>query len=127
MKLWNGGDQLMTISEKIFSLLEARGMSQKDFSERTGIAQSTISDWKRKKTDPVSEKILIICEVLNVTPYELLSETEGKGKRGKRPDVIMLDKSSEAGQVMETYLGMDEKMQQRIIGYMKALKELKEK
>ncbi len=24
----------------------------------------------------------------------------------------MLDKSSEAGQVMETYLGMDEKMQQ---------------
>lgn len=117
----------MTISEKIFSLLEARDMSQKEFSERTGIAQSTISDWKRKKTDPVSEKILIICEVLGVTPYELLSETEGKGKRGKRPDIIMLDKSSEAGQVMETYLGMDEKMQQRLLGYMKALKELTEK
>ena len=117
----------MTISEKIFSLLEARGMSQKVFSERTGIAQSTISDWKRKKTDPVSEKILIICEVLNVTPYELLSETEGKGNRGKRPEVIMLDKSSEAGQVMETYLGMDEKMQQRLLGYMKALTELSER
>ena len=59
--------------------------------------------------------------------FDAYSETEGKGKRGKRPDVIMLDKTSEAGQVMETYLGMDEKMQQRIIGYMKALKELKEK
>ena len=117
----------MTISEKIFSLLETRGMSQKEFSERTGIAQSTISDWKRKKTDPVSEKILIICEVLGVTPYELLSGTEGKGKRGKRPEVIMLDKSSEAGQVMETYLSMDEKMQQRLLGYMKAMKELTEK
>lgn len=66
---------------------------------------------------------MIICEVLGVTPYELLSETEGKGKRGKRPEVIMLDKSSEAGQVMKTYLGMDDKMQQRILGYMKALKE----
>lgn len=117
----------MTISEKIFSLLEARGMSQKEFSERTGIAQSTISDWKRKKTDPVSEKILIICEVLNITPYELLGGTEGKGKRGKRPEVIILDKSSEAGQVMETYLSMDERMQQRLLGYMKALKEGSEK
>ena len=76
MRIRYGGDKAMTISEKIFSLLEARDMSQKEFSERTGIAQSTISDWKRKKTDPVSEKILIICEVLGVTPYELLSETE---------------------------------------------------
>ena len=116
----------MTISEKIFSLIEARGMSQKDFSERTGIAQSTISDWKRKKTNPVSEKILIICEVLRVTPYELLSGTEGKGKRGNRPEVIMLDKSSEAGQVMETYLSMDAKKQQKLLGYMKALTELSE-
>ena len=113
----------MTISEKIFGLLEARGMSQKEFSERAGIAQSTISDWKRKKTDPVSEKILIICEDLGVSPYELLSETEGKGKRGKRPEVIVLDKSSEAGQLMETYLSMDKNMQQRILGYMNALKE----
>lgn len=39
----------------------------------------------------------------------------------------MLDKSSDAGQVMETYLSMDEKMQQRLLGYMKALKELTEK
>ena len=38
----------MTISENIFELLKRRGMSQKEFSERTGIAQSTISDWKRK-------------------------------------------------------------------------------
>ena len=55
-------------------------MSQKEFSDRTGIAQSSISDWKRKKTNPVSEKILIICDVLDVTPYELLGATEGEGK-----------------------------------------------
>ena len=56
-------------------------MSQKEFSERTGIAQSSISDWKRKRTNPVSEKILIICEVLEVTPYELLAGTDGVGSR----------------------------------------------
>ena len=59
----------MTISERIFELLDKRGMSQKEFSEKTGIAQSSISDWKRKKTNPVSEKILIICSVLDVTVY----------------------------------------------------------
>ena len=41
----------MTISERIFELLEQRGMSQKEFSEKTGIAQSSISDWKRKKAN----------------------------------------------------------------------------
>ena len=51
------GDHEMTISERIFELLEKRGMSQKEFSEKTGIAQSSISDWKRKKTNPVSEHI----------------------------------------------------------------------
>jgi transcriptional regulator with XRE-family HTH domain len=54
----------MTISEKIFELLRERGMTQKEFAQATGIAESSISDWKRKKTNPVSEKILIICEVL---------------------------------------------------------------
>ena len=49
-------------------------MRQKEFSEWTGISQSTISDWKRKKTNPSADKILKICEVLGVTPYELLSE-----------------------------------------------------
>lgn len=115
----------MTISEKIFTLLEERDMSQKEFSERTGIAQSTISDWKRKKTNPVSEKILIICEVLRVTPYELLSATEGTGKRSNKSDVVLLEKNSEAGQVMADYLGLNEKQQQRLLGYMKALKDLK--
>ena len=114
----------MTISEKIFNLLEDLDMSQKEFSERTGIAQSTISDWQRKKTNPVSEKILIICEVLGVTPYELLSETEGTGKRSNESEIVILEKNSEAGKVMTEYLGMDEKKQQRLLGYMRALKEL---
>ena len=40
------------ISEKIFELILRNGMTQKEFSEETGISQSTISDWKRKGTNP---------------------------------------------------------------------------
>ena len=39
----------MIISERIFQVLKEKRISQKYFSEQTGIAQSTISDWKRKK------------------------------------------------------------------------------
>ena len=66
----------MIISEKIFYLLDQKGITQKDFAVQTGISQSTISDWKRKKTNPSADKILKICEILHVTPYELLSERD---------------------------------------------------
>ena len=99
-------------------------MSQREFSERTGIAQSTISDWKRKKTNPVSEKILIICEVLEVTPYELLGGTDGRGERSNPSDVIIIDKNTEHGEIVCEYLAMDDRMQQRLIGYMRALQEI---
>ena len=117
----------MTISERIFDLLEIRGMSQKEFSERTGIAQSSISDWKRKKTNPVSEKILIICDVLGVTPYELLGGTDGRGTRSNPSDMVLVDKNSELGNVFVDVLSMERGMQGRVIGYVKALMELQEK
>ena len=120
----NGGS-VMTISEKIFDLIKERGMTQKEFAQKTGISQSSISDWKRKKTNPVSEKILIICETLKVTPYELLSGTDGEGKRSNRADLLLLEKGSEEGQLIMEYMSMDQDARGRILGYIKALKELK--
>ena len=116
----------MTISERIFDLLEQRGMSQKEFSRKTGIAQSSISDWKRKKTNPVSEKILIICEVLNVTPYELLGGTEGQGQRSAPSQVIVIEKESEFGKAAADYLSLDKGLQGRVLGYLRALKDQQE-
>lgn len=115
----------MTISEKIFELLEKRGMSQKEFSEKTGIAQSSISDWKRKHTNPVSEKILIICEVLGVTPYELLSGTNAEGKRSNHSDMIIIDKNTDHGEAVCEFLSLDKENQGRILGYMEALKNIR--
>ena len=122
----------MTISERIFELLDKRGMSQKEFSmsqkefsEKTGIAQSSISDWKRKKTNPVSDKILIICNVLNVTPYELLGGTDGTGNRSNPSEFILVEKNSELGESILTFFALDKEKQGRILGYLKALSEMK--
>lgn len=114
----------MTISENIFELINKRGMTQKEFALKTGIAQSSISDWKRKGTNPVSEKILIICEVLDVTPYELLSGTDGVGSRSHKSDVIIIEKESELGQFLIDFQAMDVKMRERLMGYFNALKDM---
>ncbi len=74
----------MTISDRIFEKLNEIEMSQKTFSEKTGISQSTISEWKSKRTNPTSEKIMIICSVLSVTPEWLLSGIENTGDRGNK-------------------------------------------
>ena len=40
----------VTISERIYALLDEKKMTPAMLSDRTGLARSTISDWKRKKT-----------------------------------------------------------------------------
>ena len=42
----------MTISERIFEILDKRGMSQKEFSEKTGIAQTEISKLENGNRNP---------------------------------------------------------------------------
>ena len=63
----------MIISERIFKLIEEKNITQMEFGKRTGISNSTISDWKRKKTNPSADKIMDICYALDVTPEQLLT------------------------------------------------------
>lgn len=111
----------MIISERIFKVLKEKQISQKIFSEQTGIAQSTISDWKRKKTNPASDKIMVICNVLQITPYELLSGTDTTVK--KETDFIMVPKDSEDYILLERYHSLKNTEQGRLMGYLEALQE----
>ena len=66
----------MTISERILKVLKDRNMTQVEFAKQVGIATSTISEWKKRKTNPTADKIMDICSVLQITPEQLLT---GKG------------------------------------------------
>ena len=79
----------MIISEKIYLLMEQRGISQKEFANRTGISQSTISDWKRKKTNPAADGepvnydlVLSRGEITLIQEYRALSERQKDRLRG---------------------------------------------
>ena len=47
----------MTISERILKVLKDRNMTQAEFAKQVGIATSTISEWKKRKTNPTAEKV----------------------------------------------------------------------
>jgi hypothetical protein len=64
--------------------------------------------------------------VLNVTPYELLSGTEGEGKRSLPSEYLVIDKGTEIGQFVVEVQRMDTKSRERLFGYFYALKELGE-
>ena len=112
----------MLISERIFLLMDKNGLSQKEFSEQTGISQSTISDWKRKKTNPSADKILKICEVLHITPNELLAEGTVHDD-GRMDYVFAMIKDEEV--VLESFRSLESRQKERLLGYMTALKENK--
>ena len=49
---------MKTISDKIFELLKEKGMSQKEFAQRTGIAESSINVTMGKKKRTESGKMI---------------------------------------------------------------------
>ena len=115
------GGAAVTISERIFDLLEQRGMSQKEFSEKTGIAQSSISDWKRKKTNPSSDKIMAICEALKVSPYDILGDD--LDRQDTQGDYLIVNKGTDEYMLLMRYNDLSRRGRDRLIGYMQALSE----
>ena len=66
-------ERVMIISERIFKIIKEKNITQAEFAKRVGIATSTVSEWKKKKTNPSADKIMDICVALDITPDVLLT------------------------------------------------------
>ena len=119
----------MIISERIFKILQDKNMSQSSFAKKVGLANSTISDWKTKKTNPSADKIMDICRVLEVTPEQLLT---GKGidedyVEDKVESVSKQMKLSKTDIcIIEDIHRMKEIQRKRLLKYIEALKQIEE-
>jgi transcriptional regulator with XRE-family HTH domain len=67
------------ITNRILEMLENQEMSQKEFCEKTGVAQSTFTNWKQRETDPPANLIPAISYVLKVSFAYLLTGKEVQG------------------------------------------------
>jgi transcriptional regulator with XRE-family HTH domain len=113
----------MTIGERVLQLVHDRGMTQKEFSEKTGIPQSTMSSWKGKKQNPSIDKLKVICDVLCVDPYYLIAGTERNESLNEDYEIVY--KSDEEFSLLTEYRKLDRSSKDRILGYMTALQEIK--
>lgn len=114
----------MTISERILKVLKDRNMTQAEFAKQVGIATSTISEWKKRKTNPTADKIMDICNVLQITPEQLLT---GKGIEDEEEIAAASCESRFTPydiQLVEDYHGLKEEQQKRLMAYMEALKKI---
>ena len=114
----------MTISERILKVLKDRNMTQAEFAKQVGIATSTISEWKKRKTNPTAHKIMDNCNVLQKTPEQLHT---GKGIEDEQNITLTSRESCFTPydiQLVQDYHGLKEEQQKRLMAYMEALKKI---
>ncbi len=114
----------MIISERIFMLMEEKGVSQLELSAGTGIAQSTISDWKRKKTNPSADKIMAICDVLDVSPFDVLQDTIPSKGAGE-VDFLIASEGTDEYAVLKKMEKLNKKTKAELVAHVKGVKNKK--
>ena len=113
----------MTISERILKVLKERKMTQAEFARQAGISPSTICEWKKRKMNPSADKIMDICNVLQITPEQLLT---GKGIEDEEEIAESPEKrfTSYDIQLIKDYHSLKKEQQNRLMSYMEALKRI---
>lgn len=102
----------MNIYERIFDRLEELHMSQIELSRRTGIATSTISDWRKKKINPQADKLVAICKALDMSLVDLLCDEEDKKNK-----VLTSEYVTDDGLMIETIMNASDDIKRRVIAY----------
>lgn len=66
------------IIQRILRLLDEKSLKMADLCRHLGINTSTMTNWKKRNTDPPAKYIIPICEFLNVDCEFLLSGQQKK-------------------------------------------------
>lgn len=88
------------ILQTITSNRQARGWTEYQLAERSGLPQSTISSWYRKNMVPTLPSLEKICQAFGITLSQLFSE-------GETPVTLTPSQT----QLLERWSRLDEKQQ----------------
>ena len=114
----------MTVGERVLELVHLRKMSQKEFSGRTGLPQSTISSWRGKKQNPSLDKLKVICDTLEVDPYYLISGGESNEKLNT--SYLKVYRGEDDYELVVGFRRLNARCRDRLMGYLKALTEMQD-
>ena len=114
----------MTIGERIFRIMNEKNISMPELSRMTGISRHTIFDWQRRNTNPGADKIMVICEALQITPEELLVGKQDNEKPEYDHSIITDDIEM---QIMKECHNLSEAKKKRLLAYVSMLQNTKER
>ncbi|MBP2656245.1 MAG: hypothetical protein H6Q73_3814 [Firmicutes bacterium] len=63
----------MSVIERIVSILDDRGISQKELCDKTAIKPQTFSTWKKQYTNIPTDKVVVIADFLKISLSYLLT------------------------------------------------------
>lgn len=100
---------LRTIGNRLLSIRKRMGMTQAEVAEHAGLSDRTYADIERGTVNMRTETILRICNVLHITPDEVLTEentslTAQQDELWKRLDACNPKDKATALQLLEVYL-----------------------
>lgn len=70
-----------TIGDRIYKIRKERNLSQEDLANMIGVSRQIVSRWESNLSVPLSDKLKIISEKLNINYDELLNGTVMENKR----------------------------------------------
>ena len=114
----------MTISQKLFMILEKKHISQKNLADSIGVPASTVSAWKNNNSSPPIEKLIEISKVLDVPVDCILDESEDFSA-----DISISGQPVESqnifgnAQILEAYQNLSLKQKLRVQVYIMELAE----
>lgn len=87
----------MTINERMFAIMAEKGIKDIELVRHLKKTTSLISAWRTRGTNPPSEYITQICELLQVSPHYLLTGEESPGMTQEDQKLITAFRSADPG------------------------------
>ena len=66
----------METKDRIFDLLDKKGIEQKAFAKEVGVSPSIVSNWRKGKSNSYNDYLVKIAQVLGTTTADLLGEKQ---------------------------------------------------
>ena len=110
----------MTICERMFDILDKKGLSANGLCKAIGVETGQTSNWKRRGTDPPAKYIANICKYLDVPIEYLLTGEEPAQETKKEP---AREISRNGLEMLEIYELLPEREQLLEIGRLQAIIE----
>ena len=95
---------------EIVKLREARGWSEYQLAERSGLPQSTISSWYRKKALPSVTSLERICDTFGITMSSLFADDA---------EAVVLSESQKA--LLRAWAHLDNEQQDALLSFLQKM------